>query len=181
MIYQCDECAFKTNLKSKFMRHKRFNKCKCTVYESKKNVQSSDAVTMTTPVVTSHMTNISSEMNYYLKNGYIDHLEKTYTEDVTLNIRKKKEEPDKFVNISNKTLLNILVWYYIHIFNLKIEKLKINMKEEDLDTYFKKFLQLECERSIEYREYKIQLMQESIYCFSERYEYDLTSGFENIF
>ena len=104
------------------MRHKRVNRC--TV--CKKGVESSIPATekSSDAIIENDMIYICTELSTALKKEYIDILEKTYTEDVTLNIRKTKEEPDKFVKISNKTLLHIIVWYYIRIFNIKIEKEK---------------------------------------------------------
>ena len=177
MVYKCDKCAFKTNFKYKLMKHKRINKC--SLYDNKKST--TQEVNENIVQIAEDLNYISTEMSNVLKVEFTDILGNSYTEDVKLNIRQKKDELDKYVEISNSTLLHIIIWYYIRIFNIKIKKTNMKMDDGDLNKYFIKFLNLESQRSMEYREYKIQLMQEAIYCFSERYEYDLTSGFENIF
>ena len=154
------------------MSHQRQNKC--TFLAKKQNENSALHQVNNTPI----------ELEYNMKNEFVNIFKNVINEDLSLDIRKSKDEPNNFIHIKKDLLRKMIVWYYITTFNHKIIESRYNESFDDiteLDTYFKTFLRLEEKRLLLSREYKIRLLQDTMKSLNKYFEDNIINGFINKF
>ena len=154
------------------MAHQRQNKC---TFLAKKHTEKSSL---------QQVNNTPIELEYNIKNEFVNILKNVIDEDLSLDIRKSKDEPNKFIHIEKDLLRKMIVWYYITTFNNKTIESRDNESFDDitkLDTHFKTFLRLEEKRLLLSREYKIRLLQDTMKSLNEYFKDNIINGFINKF
>lgn len=154
IMYKC-ECGYNTNLKSKFLRHKRVNKCA--------SIKKDQYV-----------------ICKYYRDKYFEILSSCFTEALSLNTKVSQEHEDEFVNISKDTLHKILLWYYIKYFDNIVTEKKMNYAVDEFKAALYTFMVHEKKRLQESKEYKIQILQDACKCMYEAYPDHLYSGYINV-
>lgn len=154
MIYKC-ECGYNTNMKSKFIRHKRVNRC---IPIKKEDVTMCD----------------------YYKDKYFEILSSCFTENLSLNTKSRQEDEDKFVNISVQTLHKVLLWYYIKHFDNIVKQKNVKYTVDEFKAAMYTFMVHEKIRLRESKEYKIQILQDACKRIHEKYPEHLESGYANV-